>query len=615
MRYALRGVLALGLLALAVIPLVVDEFWLQLATVIVLYALAATGLDLTFGRGGLLSLGHAAFFGTGVYTVALIDRSAELPGFLLLVAAVLASALAGVLVGLVSLRVAGFYFALLTLAAAIILESLIRGLETTGGPSGIAGVSRNLLGTGQLTAESLYALCLVILAVGIAALRALRNSRSGRAMEALRSQEATATACGVDVFRLRLRVFVVGAGIAGLAGGLFAMVLRYASPEFVGLNQSIEFLIMTVIGGLGTIWGVLVGAVVVRGIPELVQDLRLWQLLAVGALTLLVLLRFRLGVAGTIESAIRRRRLARAARAEEPVPEASDVPPADVVGPTSRRAAGGSDAPLLELRGISRRFGGLLALDGVELDVLPGQIHSLVGPNGAGKTTLVNIISGIDRPTSGVIALHGADVTALPAHRRAGLGLARTFQLVGLVDTLTLLENTMLGAYSQGSSGLFRGTLFPSRQREEQRIRQASAAALARLGLGSVAHLLPGEVSIGQRRLTEVARCLVSGAELLLLDEPAAGLNETETRALGQRLREISASGTAILLIEHDMPLVMDISEQITVLNFGRRIAVGTPAEVSRDPEVIAAYLGGEVPSHDHVGSQDTVDASAGGGR
>ena len=589
-------VVVLAVVAAAVVlPLLMGGFWLQLATVMALYALAAVGLDLTFGRAGLLSVGHAAFFGIGGYVVALIGRDLTLPGVLLLLLAVAASALAGLLVGMVSLRVEGFYFALLTLATAIIFASVIRGLSVTGGPSGIAGISRNLLGTGELTRGSMYLIAVGCLTAAIAGLRNLRRSRTGRALEAVRTQPTTAAACGVDTFQMRLVAFTFGAALAGLAGGLFAQTLRYISPEFVGLVQSVEFLVMTVIGGLGTMWGTIAGVIVVRGLPEVVQALRDWQLVLLGLLTLLVLLRFRLGIAGTIEERLRQhRQTTRPAPTRTAPPASAAASTATRVSTPKPRASAATSTPLLEVQGVTRHFGGLTAVDDVDLHAHPGQIHALVGPNGAGKTTLINIVTGIDRPSRGKILFRGDDITSLAAHQRGRLGMARTFQLVGLAETMSLLENVMLGAYANATGGFFRGMVAPRRQADEQRTRAAAHELLERLGLADVAHLRPGEVPIGQRRLVEVARCLIGGSSLILLDEPAAGLNETETHALGQRLREIRDAGTAIVLIEHDMPLVMEISDQVTVLNFGARIAVGDPEAVAASPEVIEAYLGGD---------------------
>jgi branched-chain amino acid transport system permease protein len=578
-RVALIAAAIVAAVVLA-LPLGLPNYWLQLATVVLLYAMAAAGLDLIYGYSGMLSLGHAAFFGIGAYTTALVSQQTDLPVILPIALGVVGAAVVGALVGAIGLRVPAF-FAIITLAASLIFFSLVAGVTFTGGPSGIAGVSRNILGTGQLTAQSLYVLVLVILLIVVLGLRSLRRSRTGRALETIRTQERTAQACGVDINGVRLRAFVLGAALAGLAGGLFAPVLRFVSPEIVGLTQSVNFLVMVVIGGLGTGWGAILGAMVVRGLPEVAQTARDWQLVFIGLLTLVVVLRFRRGIAGTIEKAFRRKVVPSSPR--ESAPAAAPPPRHD----TARRGEA-----LLELQGIGRRFGGLDALSDVSLDIRAGEIHALVGPNGAGKTTLVNLITGLDRPTSGTVSWAGRDVTHLPPHHRAQLGMSRTFQLLGLAPELTVLENTMLGGYLWTSSGLLRGTVGWARKSEEAAVRRAAQDVLARLKLDDIAHLYPSEVAVGQQRLVEVARCLVSRADLLLLDEPAAGLNETETAALGRHLRDIAAEGTAILLVEHDMGLVMDISTRISVIVFGRHVLTGPPEVVANDPRVIESYLG-----------------------
>jgi ABC-type branched-subunit amino acid transport system ATPase component/ABC-type branched-subunit amino acid transport system permease subunit len=577
---------------LLALPLGLPNYWLQLATVVLLYAMAAAGLDLIYGYSGMLSLGHAAFFGIGAYTTALVSQQSALPLILPIALGVLGAMIAGAVVGAIGLRVPA-YFPIITLAASLIFFSLVAGATFTGGPSGIAGVSRNLLGTGPLTAQSLYVLVAITLLIIVLGLRSLRKSRTGRALETIRTQERTAQACGVDINGLRLKAFILGAALAGLAGGLFAPVLGFVSPEIVGLTQSVNFLVMVVIGGLGTGWGVILGSLVVRGLPEVAQAVRDWQLIFIGLLTLVVVLRFRRGIAGTLEKAFRPRAA---------TPQTRKAVVAAALAPRRHTADPGQE--LLELHGIGRRFGGLDALSDVSLDVRAGEIHALVGPNGAGKTTLVNIITGLDQPTSGTVSWAGRDVTQLAPHHRARLGMSRTFQLLGLAPELTLLENTMLGGYLWTSSGLLRGTVGWARKDEEAAVREAAQDVLTRLDLQDIAHLYPSEVAVGQQRLVEVARCLVSRADLLLLDEPAAGLNETETAALGRHLRAIAEEGTAILLVEHDMGLVMDISTRISVIVFGRHVLTGPPEAVANDSRVIESYLGA---APDHTTVQDQV--------
>jgi branched-chain amino acid transport system permease protein len=587
-------VLAVGAVLFAVaayaFPNLAGGYWLNIATIVAVYATAAIGLDLIMGYGGMLSLGHAAFFGVGAYTVAVIGQHTTAPGFLLLLAAIALAALAGLLVGALALRTRGHSFALVTLGFALILASLANGLDFTGGPSGIAGISRDVFGAGELTDQAMYLLTLVIALVGVGLLRGLRRSRTGRALLALKAHPELAAAVGIDVFALRLKAFVIGAAYAGLAGGLFAETLRYVSSDFIGLTQSVQFLMMVVIGGLGTGWGALVGAIIVRGVPEAVQSLQEWQLFAVGLLTLLIVARFRRGIAGTIEDGVRRllepKRPPVALRDE--TPRSAPLPPAE----TQLGAAAAANGSVLSVQGITRAFGGLRAVDGVDYDVRAGEIHSVVGPNGAGKSTFINLVTGTDRPDAGTILCAGKAVERLPAHRRARLGMARTFQLVELCEDLTIRENVMLGAYHWTRAGFLRGAIPFAARGEERLVTQRADDVLARLGLAELAEEHPSTVSVGQRRLVEVGRCLLSQAPLVFLDEPAAGLNEVETSALGEVLRELRDEGVAIVLVDHDMRLIMSISDRVTVLNFGRRLASGAPEAVVREEAVIHAYLG-----------------------
>ncbi|HEY4279490.1 MAG TPA: branched-chain amino acid ABC transporter ATP-binding protein/permease [Conexibacter sp.] len=604
-RVTPNRVLAFGAIAFAIaayaFPNLAGGYWINIATIVAVYATAAVGLDLITGYGGMLSLGHAAFFGVGAYTVAVLGEHTTIPGFVLLFAAVGIAGLVGVFVGALALRTEGHAFALVTLGFALILASLVNGLDFTGGPSGIAGISRDVFGSGELSDASMYLLTLVVALVGVGLLRGLRSSRTGRALLALKAHPELAAAVGVNVFALRLQAFVIGAAYAGLAGGLFAETLRYVSSDFIGLTQSVQFLMMVVIGGLGTGWGALVGAIIVRGVPEAVESLANWQLFAVGFLTLLIVARFRRGIAGTLEDALHRlldpRRAPVALRPEVPHPEVA-LPPAEVAIelPAAAAAAAGSArssrAAVLAVSGITRAFGGLRAVDGVDYEVRAGEIHSVVGPNGAGKSTFINLVTGIDHPDGGTIVCEGRQMERLPAHRRARLGMSRTFQLVELCEELTIRENVMLGAYHWTRAGFLRGAVPFAARGEERVVRNRADAVLARLGLSELADEHPSTVSVGQRRLVEVGRCLLSQSPLVFLDEPAAGLNEAETSALGDVLRELRDEGVAIVLVDHDMRLIMSISDRVTVLNFGRTLASGDPAEVVRQEEVIHAYLG-----------------------
>lgn len=593
------------------LPLVAGGFWISLATAILVAALGALSLNFVFGYGGMLDIGHAFYFALAAYSVVIISRDTELPVIASLAGGLLLAGLGGLFVGWIVLRVGGFYLALATIAVGLISASVAQLLPITGGLVGATGSTRDLFGLGDLSVEGIYAIAFAFVAVTVGALWCFPRSRAGRALNATKNARMLAESVGVDTASLRLRVFVLGATLAGMAGALSAIELRFMSPDLAGLSLSLQMLIMTVIGGIGTAFGPVLGALVIRGLPEVFQDLLDYQTAAMGAFFLVVLLRFRGGVMSVVDSASR---VVRKALFPSPVSKPRAHPKLDVRARSGSRAmpagtqgrsagdhhesteatatARHEHGVVLEVRDLTKRFDGLVALDRLSLSINPRELHALVGPNGSGKTTAVNLITGFLQPTSGEILWRGRSIGTLKPHERARVGMMRTFQLVALSPELTVLDNVKLGAHTRASSGLLRGFAPPLVRKEEREIAQQADEVIQLLNLGQFADSYPSSLPGGPRRLTEVARCLMADPSLLLLDEPAAGLNEFEVAELAEVLRKVTSDGTAVLLIEHNMSLVMMVSDTVTVIDAGRIIAAGKPASTAGNPAVIEAYLG-----------------------
>ncbi|WP_043839740.1 ABC transporter permease subunit [Muricoccus aerilatus] len=533
------------------------------------YAIGVAGLVVVLGYCGQISLAQAAFFGLGAYGVGLGTADFHLPFFVSLLLGIAVATSFGVALGLASLRLGGHYLAMVTISfQQIVTLVLTNWISLTHGPDGVKSIPRPSLPGLELDRGDRYlALCLVtLMAVTWYAWR-LKTSRLGRAMQAVRDNEIAASTCGIDVFRTKVLAFAISALLGGLGGGLFAGAFSYISPDQFAFGESIVLLTMALLGGVQSPFGALLGTTLLVLLPEWLRFLRNIYLAVYGAAVILIMVFLPDGLWGFVAN-----RLRRATPIEGAVPP---LPLLSQTGATSSEAA-------LVITGLAKHFGGLKALDGVDLTVRRGAVHALIGPNGSGKTTFINVATGLYRPTAGTIQLAGQDLTAAPAHERTRRGLARTFQNIRVFRGMTVLENVMIGAERPGNDIAEQPVLVVSR----------ALAALDFVGLRADANRLVGTLSYGHQRYVEIARALAGNPHVLLLDEPAAGLNMTEKHELGLLLRRLKGHGLTILIVDHDMNLVEQVADHITVLNFGRRIADGTPREVLTNPDVIAAYLG-----------------------
>ncbi|QPN47597.1 ATP-binding cassette domain-containing protein [Priestia aryabhattai] len=560
---ALFGVACLGL------ALGLDSYWLLILT---LYALAVTvgvGLNILIGLSGQMSFGHIAFYAIGAYLSALLTL-AGLPLSAALPLAGLGCAVLGGLLAIPALRVSGPYLAMITIAFALVVHNgLIEWRSVTGGANGLMGIPLPELGT--LDPALLLALASVLLMLAALVFYwSLQRSGWGLAMRAVKASEIAARSLGVNPVQTRTLAFALSAGLAGAAGALVAPVLMFINPAAFPFSQSILFVLAVIVGGAGMLFGPVLGALVIVLLPELLADFAEYRLLAFSVLLLAVLWAAPRGVLGSLTKRFWRPR-------HEPVTAQPDTAALQAF------FAGGAQHGL-KVEGIGIRFGGVQAAQQVSLQAVPGSITSLIGPNGAGKSTVLNLISGFYRTDTGSIQL-GGELAGQPAWRIARAGIARTYQTTQLFGELSVLENLLL-AFQQGAIE----RPWPC----QQATRKAMAIELlALVGYRGNLHVAADDLPHVDRRLVEIARALASRPQVLLLDEPAAGLGRQDTDRLATLLQRLAAFNLAIILVEHDMPLVMAVSQKLLVLDAGKPIAWGTPEQVRADPRVIAAYLGG----------------------
>jgi branched-chain amino acid transport system permease protein len=577
------------------------EFTITMLNYIGLYALVAVGLVMLTGVGGMTSFGQAAFVGLGAYATAWFctaPAAAELVGlapgsdllpWIGLVAGLSLSAGVAWFLGMVTLRLAGHYLPLGTIAWGLSLYFLFGNLEFLGGHTGMAGLPA--LSVGGVTLRSVHELGLLTWTVLLLALWALHNlldSREGRAIRSLKSGRVMAESMGVDTAHYRIKVFVLAALLASLSGWMYAHLQRFVNPTPFNLNIGIEYLFMAVVGGAGHLWGAVLGAALITLMKQYLQDILPsllgtsgnFEVVVFGLLMLLVLQRFSDGLWPSLAVRVNRHLKPHTTRGSQAVRELGE------------RTLPAKGSVVLAAVAVSKRFGGLLANNNINLDVRAGEVHALIGPNGAGKSTFFNLVSGVDDPSSGVVSLLGRDMTGQPSRAFAAVGLGRTFQHVRLLGTRSVLDNVALGAHQRGRSGWLASMLRLDSAEEAALMREARQQ-IERCGLGAHLHEAAGSLALGQQRIVEIARALAGQPSVLLLDEPAAGLRHLEKQALGRLLRQLREQGLAILVVEHDMEFVMNIADRITVLEFGQVIAHGTAAEVQVNPQVLAAYLGG----------------------
>ncbi len=575
-------------LAMAVIPFVpgMPPFWIVLLDNIGLSALVAMGLVLLTGVGGLTSFGQAAFCGFGAYTTALLTTTYGLSPWLTLPLSLLVSGILAVALGLVTVRLSGHYLPLGTIAWGLGLFYLFSKLEFLGRNDGISGIPPLAIGSlRMLSPDTIYFAIWIAVILCAWLTMNLLDSRTGRAIRALRRGHVAAEAFGIKPPQAKLLVFIYAAVLAGLSGWLYAHFERAVNPTPFGVQASMEYLFVAVIGGAGYVWGGVLGAAIVIILKEILQGYLPYLFHGEGQLETIVfgmmlVLLLQLAPGGVWPWLIRRLPLTR---------ERKITDPSLVLPPRQRPAATGD--VLLRVDHARKQFGGVIAVNDVSFEVGTREIVALIGPNGAGKSTTFNLITGVLSSSAGTISVLGHAIGRATPQAISQLGVSRTFQHVKLVADMTVLENVAIGAHLRGKAGALASMLRLDRG-DEQRLLAEAARQIERVGLSAHADTLAGNLSLGQQRIVEIARALCADPMLLLLDEPAAGLRHLEKQQLAKLLRQLSDGGMSVLLVEHDMGFVMGLADRVVVLDFGTKIAEGTPEAIKTNPDVIRAYLG-----------------------
>jgi ABC-type branched-subunit amino acid transport system ATPase component/ABC-type branched-subunit amino acid transport system permease subunit len=572
---------ALGAIALLTLPLWLGSpYHLHVVIMAGIFTILALSLNLLLGYTGQLSLGHAGFFGIGAYTSALLALRWDWPFWLALPGAALTAGLAGAGIGRLALKLRGAYFVLVTISFAGVISLVsINWMELTNGPLGLPGVpAPELPWLSFRTKRAYYYLVLLGAALTYLVCRRVVRSRVGRAFLALRENEALAESVGVDPTRTLVAAAVMSAAMAGVAGSLYAHYTRFVSPEVFLFSYTVTMVIMVVAGGKGTLAGPVVGAVLFTALPEALREAMAWQwqMLAYGVLLVLVVFFLPRGIVPSLGG-----RLAGRLRSL----------PHDA--PRGRRARSESPDATLAVEDLAVEFGGVTALAGVSFRVRPRTITSVIGPNGAGKTTAFNAITGYLRPRRGRVLWDDAPLTRQRPCDIARRGVVRTFQKTSVFPALSVFDNIMVGLHLRGRARLL--AILAARRavgEEERRLASEAEAVMAFVGLGHRREETASALPYGEQRLVELAVALAAGPRLLLLDEPGAGMTGAEKERLIELIRRVRDDGVTVLLVEHDMRLVMGISDTVIVLNHGRVIAEGPPAVIQSHPDVIRAYLG-----------------------
>ena len=576
----------------------INNYYSSLLISVLIAIIMTVSLNLTTGLLGQLCLGHAGFMSVGAYTAGIITKSLpDMPLGLSLTIALLAggllAALFGFLIGMPALRLKGDYLAIITLGFGEIIRVVIENLKITGGPAGLTRIprmSRALAESPKDSAAIQFAIVYWIMVMVVTSIFTLGRSRHGRAIISIRENEVAAEATGIPTTYYKLLAFTFAAFFAGIAGGLHAHQIGMLTPKYFDFNKSIEYLVMVVLGGMGSITGSIISATVLVTLPELLREFAAWRMV-IYSLTLVLMMIFRpSGLMGTKEFSL----IATVEKLEakwhsvfkrkEHKPKLPFRPHYDVW----------ENQPVLETKNLGIQFGGLVAAEDININLKDNEIVGLIGPNGAGKTTVFNLLTGVYEPTQGDIILLGNSIKGRPTHEITNNGIARTFQNIRLFKSMTVLENIKVAFHTRmrysPMSGILRSEEYAS---EEHGIDIRARELLRVFDMEDVADDNADSLPYGLQRKLEICRALASNPKVLLLDEPAAGMNATETQELMDTIKRIRTRfSVAILLIEHDMKLVMGICERIYVLNYGHIIAEGTANEIANNQDVITAYLG-----------------------
>ena len=583
-----------------VVPFTTPARVVQLSILFGINALLAQSINVLTGYAGQISLGQAAIYGAGAYGTGVLVVKYDWPIWASVPAGLVLALLVGAVMSIPAGRVREFYLAMVTLGLGLLAFQIMRQwADVTGGFSGLGNIPSPPLGNLAVGDHSVglvtyYYVVLVLVVIVTWLLASIVKSYVGRSLIAVQESELAASTLGVDPARRKRLAYVLSAGLAGIAGVTYAHLVGFVSPEAFSVNTSIAILVFAVLGGMRTLAGPFLGAALLTYLPDQLQAFSEYQHLIYGLVLLLSFSLLPRGIAGLLpyRTSLIHGSIDRSKASLEPLVERYGALQGST-GSLEGTKAGDEASGLLELRSIVQKFSGVRALDGVSMSVRRGTIHGLIGPNGSGKSTLLNVVSGVYSPDSGEVLLSGNRADGKPPHEVANLGVIRTFQHPHVFDELTVRENVVVGA-----ERLFRTGLLPLMLRtrrsmaEERRLVRSAEEAIESVGLTELTHELAGTLPFGRKRLLEVARSLCAEPQLLMLDEPAAGLSEDDLLDLARLLQALRDQGMTILLIEHHMDFLLELVDSVTVLEDGQVIFDGDPADARHDPRVIEAYLG-----------------------
>lgn len=608
----LRSLLPILVVVMAIYPLLpfINNYWIDVGFFVGIYALLGLSLNIMLGEVGLFNLGQAGFYAIGAYTTGILYTQFDIPIIVLLPISAIVAAGFAYLVTSPIIHLRGDYLCIVTIGIGEIVRitALNNPFDLTNGANGITGIGNPDFGLFSIrTPTQFYYYVWIIVGLVIIGLINLQKSRVGRAWNYIREDEIAAEANGIDVRHYKLIAFVIGTALAGIAGNVYGSKLMIISPNNFSFMESCLIFVIVLLGGLGSIPGNLLGAAIVVIFPEIFRQFASYRLLFFG-IALVVMMVFRPG--GILPR--RRERAGFGGLGISKLPEDENKfldevikkAPAIVANPgtaqganlkTNTAAEGSENGVVLETQQVTMQFGGLVAVNQFDLKIREGQITSLIGPNGAGKTTFFNVITGIYRPNNGKVKFMGEEITGLKPHQIIPKGIARTFQNIRLFPSLTCIENVMSGPHCHAYHGPWTSMLhLPAQQKEERQILEVASYRLCQVGLWDYRNELARNLPYGKQKMLEIARALASGPKLLILDEPSSGLNDKETEELMEFLTKLIAEGLTLLLIEHDMNVVMGISNMVTVMDMGTKIAEDYPYNIYNNPRVIEAYLGKE---------------------